>query len=99
MDYGLQMYSSVISVQFVCRKIDNLISRVASLIDVCDWIPGRGKNLLYRNAREVTFILKHSAKYNFSQVQYKLPDDGRRPKNIVVIFCVYFNVNFKPFQV
>jgi hypothetical protein len=46
-------------------------------------------------------VLQH----NFSQVQYKLPDDGRRPKHVAAIFlcilciCVYFNVNFIPFQV
>jgi len=28
-------------------------------------------------------------KYNFNQVQYKLPDDGRRPKHVGVIFvCI-----------
>jgi hypothetical protein len=36
---------------------------------------------------------------NLSQAQYKLPDDGRRPKHVGAIFFVYFNVNFKPFQV
>jgi hypothetical protein len=36
---------------------------------------------------------------DFSQVQCKFPDDGRRPKHVGAIFCVYFNVNFKPFQV
>jgi hypothetical protein len=51
MDYGLQKYSFVISVKFVCRKIYNLVSRVSRLLDVCDSIPGRGKILLYRNAR------------------------------------------------
>jgi hypothetical protein len=51
MDYVLQMYSFVISVQFVCRKTDNIDSRVTRLLDVCDSIPGRGKILLYRNAR------------------------------------------------
>ena len=45
------MYSFVISVQFVCRKTDNIDSRVTRLLDVCDSIPGRGKILLYRNAR------------------------------------------------
>jgi hypothetical protein len=50
MDYGLH------NVQFcyfgtVCRKIYNLVSRVNRLLDVSDKIPGRGKNLLYRNAR------------------------------------------------
>ena len=28
-------------------------------------------------------------KYNFSQVQYNLPDDGRRPKHVGAIFmCI-----------
>jgi hypothetical protein len=36
---------------------------------------------------------------DFSQVQCKLSDDGRRPNHVGAIFCVYFNVNFKPFQV
>jgi hypothetical protein len=26
--------------------------------------------------------------------EYKLPDDGRRPKRVGAMFCVYFNVNF-----
>jgi hypothetical protein len=39
------------------------------------------------------------AVHNFSQVQYKLSDDGRRPKYIGAIFVVHFNVNFKPFPV
>ena len=51
---------------------------------------------LVLNLAKVIFTLKH--KYNLSQVQYKLPDDGRRPKHIGEIF-VYFNVNFKLFQV
>jgi hypothetical protein len=30
-----------------------------------------------------------SAQHNFSQVQYKLPDDGRRPKHVGAIFlCI-----------
>jgi hypothetical protein len=29
----------------------------------------------------------------------EVPDDGRRPKHVGKIFCVYFNVNLKPFQV
>jgi hypothetical protein len=32
-------------------------------------------------------------------IQYKLPDDSRRPKHVGALFCVYFNGNFKPFQV
>ena len=40
-------------------------------------------------------------KYNFSQVQCKFPDDGRRPKHVGATetcrsdIYVYFNVNFK----
>ena len=59
------------------------------------------------NLAKVIFILKHSVKlhryftecFNInitSQVQYKLPDDPRRPKHIGAIF-VYFNVNFNVF--
>jgi len=39
-------------------------------------------------------MLQHAAiqphnKYNFIQVQYKLPDDGRRPKHVGAIFvCI-----------
>ena len=51
------------------------------------------------NLAKVIFILKHSVKlgryftecfkYNFSQVQCKLPDDGRRPKHVGAIFiCI-----------
>jgi hypothetical protein len=37
-------------VHFVCRKIDKLVCRVTRLLDECDSIPVRGKNLQYRNA-------------------------------------------------
>ena len=55
------------------------------------------------NLAKVIFMLKHSVKlrryyavvwqhaaaYNFSQVQCKLPDDGRRPKHVGAIFmCI-----------
>ena len=54
------------------------------------------------NLAKVIFILKHSVKlrlyllcgcvaaiYNFSQVQCKLPDDGRKPKHVGAIFmCI-----------
>ena len=54
---------------------------------------------LVLNLAKVIFMLKHSVKllryicrvfkhkYNFSQVQYKLPDDGRRPKHVGAIFA------------
>jgi len=56
---------------------------------------------LVLNLAKVIFMLKHSVKlrryvlfyrmfqhkYNFSQVQYKLPDDGRRPKHLGAIFA------------
>jgi len=41
-------------------------------------------------------MFKH--KYNFSQVQCKLPDDGRRPTRRTDIY-VYFNVFFKLIKV
>jgi len=35
------------------------------------------------------FCTAHTHKYNFSQVQCKLPDDGRRPKHVGAIFtCI-----------
>ena len=55
---------------------------------------------LVLNLAKVIFMLKHSVKlrrylykylykYNFSQVQCKLPDDGRRPKHVGAIFvCI-----------
>jgi hypothetical protein len=58
---------------------------------------------LVLNLAKVIFMLKHSVKlrrytlfyrmfqrkYNFIQVQYKLPDDGRRPKHVgAIIFTV-----------
>ena len=36
-------------------------------------------------------------KYNFRQVQCKLPDDGRRPKQVGRDIYVYFNANFNVF--
>ena len=36
-------------------------------------------------------------KYKFSQVQCKLPDDGRRPKHVGAIFMFFLNVNFNVF--
>jgi hypothetical protein len=42
---------------------------------------------LVLNLAEVIFTLKHSVK--LLQVQYKLPDDGRRPKRVGAIFvCI-----------
>ena len=39
------------------------------------------------NLAKVIFMLKQ--KYKFSQVQCKLPDDGRRPKHVGAIFiCI-----------
>ena len=44
------------------------------------------------NLAKVIFTLKHLVKlgkYNFSQVQRKLPDEGRRPKHVGAIFmCI-----------
>ena len=57
------------------------------------------------NLAKVIFMLKHSVKlchyvavwqhaatqhkYNFSQVQCRLPDDGRRPKHVgAIIMCI-----------
>jgi hypothetical protein len=52
---------------------------------------------LVLNLAKVIFVLKHSVKLR--QVQYKLPDDGRRPKHVGAIFFVYSIVSSKPFQV
>jgi len=38
-------------------------------------------------------------KYNFSQVQYKLPDDSRRPKDVGAILMCILMLILKLFQV
>ena len=48
--------SWVTNVQFcyfgtICKKTDNLVSWVTSLLDLCDSIPSKENILLYRNAR------------------------------------------------
>jgi hypothetical protein len=38
---------------------------------------------------DVIFNRMFQRKYNFSQVQYKLPDDGRRPKHLGAVFSLF----------
>ena len=51
---------------------------------LCDMFPHH--QITYNDVILSSFF-KH--KYNFSHVQYKLPDDGRRPKYVEAVFvCI-----------
>ena len=54
----------------------------------------RSMNIIWElvlHLTKVVFVLKH--KYNFSQVQYKLPDDVHRPKHVgAILMCILMQI-------